>query len=70
MFFTFFSIKSFNFFKNILQNPKKKFFRKNFFFKKIGILNNFYFLRKIKIFVKNKYSRNRQWSKNMIYFGV
>jgi len=31
---------------------------------------NYFLLRKVKIFVKNKYPRNRQWSKNIIYFGV
>jgi len=29
-----------------------------------------FLLRSQRLFVKNKYARNRQWSKNIIYFGV
>ena len=32
--------------------------------------NIFFFLRRVKLFVKGKYSRSRQYSKNMIYFGI
>lgn len=28
------------------------------------------FLRKARIFVKSRYSRNRQWSKSIVYFGL
>lgn len=60
--------------KKPLKRKKRKlinlvaFFNKNARRKKVKL--NFFFLRKNKIFIKNKYPRNRQWSKNVIYFGV
>lgn len=29
-----------------------------------------YFLRKTNTFIKSKYSKNRQWSKSIVYFGL
>lgn len=69
------------FFKTIF-SPKKepKAFLKNLFLlnrKSLNLnryisnsLNNIFLLRFTKLFVKNKYPRNRQWSKNIIYFGI
>ena len=31
---------------------------------------NLLFLRKARLFVKSRYSRNRQWSKSIVYFGL
>ena len=53
--------------KRLLRNLVA-FFNKNVRRKKIKL--NFFFLRKNKVFIKNKYPRNRQWSKNIIYFGI
>lgn len=43
----------------------------------LNILTNFFkttptilFLRKARLFVKSRYSRNRQWSKSIVYFGL
>ena len=32
--------------------------------------NTLLFLRKARLFVKSRYSRNRQWSKSIVYFGL
>ncbi len=32
--------------------------------------NTILFLRKARLFVKSRYSRNRQWSKLIVYFGL
>lgn len=39
-------------------------------FPKFAALTNVYFLRKTNTFIKSKYSRNRQWSKSIVYFGL
>jgi len=59
--------------KKILKKVSKKiiFFKIKFFNRFSSKVNFFYyFLRKNKLFIKNKYPRNRQWSKNIIYFGI
>lgn len=33
-------------------------------------IHTLYFLRKNKTFIKSKYSRTRQWSKVIVYFGL
>ena len=33
-------------------------------------IQTFFFLRKNKTFIKSKYSRSRQWSKVIVYFGL
>ena len=38
--------------------------------KSFNTVNIFFFLRRVKLFVKGKYSRSRQYSKNIIYFGI
>ena len=35
----------------------------------IGLVN-ILFLRKTNTFIKSKYSKNRQWSKSIVYFGL
>lgn len=30
----------------------------------------FMYLRKSRLFIKSRYSRNRQWSKSIVYFGL
>ena len=68
-------------FKTYLQFKKEKksiikkliFLSKNCFnlsLYKTNLLYNIFVLRFSKLFVKNKYPRNRQWSKNIIYFGI
>ena len=49
---------------NFITNSVKFIFLKNL--NKITI----YFLRKNKTFIKSKYSRTRQWSKVIVYFGL
>lgn len=34
-----------------------------------GVVSVF-FLRKTNTFIKSKYSKNRQWSKSIVYFGL
>lgn len=41
-----------------------------FLFPKFVGLINVYFLRKTNTFIKSKYSKNRQWSKSIVYFGL
>lgn len=67
---------SMNFFKNIL--IKKVTFLNKYNLNKLQsklnlwYLNNIeiFFLRKNKSFIKSKYSRTRQWSKVIVYFGL
>ena len=75
--FTFYEkiFKNFKFSKKIKPLKRKKrslkiliaYFNKFIFRKKVKL--NYFFLRKNKTFIKNRYPRNRQWSKNIIYFG-
>lgn len=58
-------IKSFNY-----TNARKTFnFIKFIYPKYMGMLT-VYFLRKNPTFIKSKYSKNRQWSKSIVYFGL
>ena len=41
-----------------------------FIFNKYHNMLTFFFLRKNKTFIKSKYSRTRQWSKVIVFFGL
>lgn len=56
--------KTYNFIKNRLWNMF------TFVFPRWINLINIFFLRKTNTFIKSKYSKNRQWSKSIVYFGL